>query len=362
MAGALRSTTRCFWSKLMPSQFSTDWISSTVPVQHPSPTGCLLHEMHPASPKHLRAKMVSSALPKSSALGLSDSEVTSRVAALSKPALQHPLFGKVPHRNGIIGTSPSSVPISKPNHMSSKLVSPKSEGRATSEGSSLTDTSSERARLVCPELAMGYTSSILGNRSGQLVTRQQDLERRLAALRKSLHKKQLAVAVDHARSQLVSLGDGRRRSPLSSSRDGSTSTLSTSSLEDHKGRVPPKIDMQVDGTMAEPPPSKRPNIDIEEPVRDHGDVAEPDLFRESSVDEAMDVSLPLSSDSFLSLSEWTEEDLVPMATRIQQQLGNLESLVDDELTDLSSDEEVEGRNTKMRCVAPRSYTGVGVCV
>lgn len=74
----------------------------------------------------------------------------------------------------------------------------------------------------------------------------------------------------------------------------------------------------------------------------------------------MDVSLPLSSDSFLSLSEWTEEDLVPVATRIQQQLGNLERLVDDELTDLSSDEEVEGRSTKMRCV--QYWCNVGVCV
>ena len=377
MAGALRSTTRCFWYKLMPSQFSTDWISSTAPMQHPSPTGCLLHEMQPASPKHLRVKMVSSALPKSSSLSLSDSDMTSHIAALSKPPLQRPLFGKVPHRNGIISPnhSPSpSVLNSKPNHVSSKLVSPKTEGRATSEQSSLTNTASERARLVCPELAMGYTSSILGNRSGQLVSRQQDLAKRLASLRKSLHEKQLAVAHDHARSQLASLREGRRRSPLSWSRDSSTSTLSTTSSEEHKGRVPPKIDMQVDGTMAEPPLPKRPHVDIVEPERDHVDIMEPErdhvdigelerdpMFQESSVDEAMDVSLPLSSDSFLSLSDWTEEDLVSAATRIQQQLGNLESLVDDELTDFSSDEEVEGKNTKMRWV-PHTYTCRFVCV
>ena len=303
--------------------------------------------MQAASHKHLRVKMVSSALPKNSSLSLSESEMASRIAALSKQPLQHPIFRKVPHRNGIIspvrGPSPKLTPNTRPNHVSAKLVSPKTEGKATSEQSSLTDTPSKRARLVCPDLAVSYTGSILGNRSGQLVSRQQDLEKQLSSLQKKLREKQLVLVHDHAKSQLASLKDGDRRSSLGWSRNGSTSSLSTSSLEQREDRVPAKIDMQVDGTMAEPPLPKRPHVDLEEPERD--------LLQESSVDERMDVSLPLSSNSLLTLSDWTDEDLVSTAVKIQEQLGNLESLVDGELTDFSSDEEAEERKKTMtRCV------------
>ena len=79
---------------------------------------------------------------------------------------------------------------------------PCTEGTSSGEDSSVTVLSDE-ARLVCPEVAVHFSGTLLSSRVGLLSACQSELEARLVRLQKRLREKQLLLVQGHAHSQLA---------------------------------------------------------------------------------------------------------------------------------------------------------------
>ena len=189
----------------MPSQFSSSWISSSTAPPLRSPAG---HVMSNSSIS-LQERMVSGAPHNSS--GLSDSEMTSCFTAPSKTMMQSSRV-KLPRkkRNGVV-TPCSCSSSSSPNNCTSSQT----ERRAPSDKkfqTAISNLGSTRSRMVCPELAIGYTGSLVSSRVDQLSSKQCQVELRLALLQRKLRERQLSVVHDHAKKQLEC--DPTQYSPL----------------------------------------------------------------------------------------------------------------------------------------------------
>lgn len=308
----------------MPSQLSTHWVNARAPPLRPEAG----YDMHLTA--SIKSKppstMVNGTHPNSN--GLTESEMASRIAALSKSMMQHTCSVVLPLKNGIVSPSPPSSPIA---------IQPpktKTEGHHTSEENSLTTVSSDRARLVCPDLTDSYTTTLVGNRASQLVSRQRDLENHLSSLQRQLSKRQLGVAHSHARRQLQALEDD------SPKRRRSGSIMSSYSHTDSPIEL--ELPMQVDGAIGEPADIPRLNRQRH--------VSTPSTSSEVGVSPMVESSL----DSFAVLqseSLQVEDQLVSTVVRLQQRLESLEGAIDDEMTEDSSDEECEeASGSRYMCV------------
>ena len=298
----------------MPSQFSSSWISSSTAPPLRSPAG---HVMS-SSNNSLQDRMVSGAPHNSS--GLSDSEATSCITTLSKTMMQSSRV-KLPRkkRNGVVTPLPLS-PSSSPNNYASSQT----ERRDPSDKkfqTAITNLGSTRSRMVCPELAIGYTGSLVSNRADQLASNQCQVELRLALLQRKLRERQLSVVHNHAKKQLEC--DPTEYSPLPRRRKSSgsrslTSVCTTESLVDVE-MIDCDLPIQVDGALD-------------------------DAFLHSRVDCQRHASLATTSSEGTRTADDSGCDLefegiAPAVTRLQQRLEEVEGLVDGDMTEDSSDEE-----------------------
>ena len=296
----------------MPSQFSSSWISSSTAPPLRSPGG---HVMSNSSIS-LQERMVSGAPHNSS--GLSDSETTSCFTAFSKTTMQSSRV-KLPRkkRNGVVTPCPCS-PSSSPNNSSQTTRRAPSDKKFQTAISNLGST---RSRMVCPELAIGYTGSLVSSRVDQLSSNQCQVELRLALLQRKLRERQLSVVHDHAKKQLEC--DPTQYSPLPRRRKSSgsrslTSVCTTESLVDVE-MIDCELPIQVDGALD-------------------------DAFLHSRVDYQRHASLATTSSEGTRTADDSGCDLefegiAPAATKLQQRLEEVEGLVDGDMTEDSSDEE-----------------------
>lgn len=81
------------------------------------------------------------------------------------------------------------------------------EGTSTGQDSSVTVLSDE-ARLVCPEVAVHFSGTLLSSRVGVLSVCQTGLEARLTKLQQKLRQKQLLLVHHHTRNQLKDRSPG----------------------------------------------------------------------------------------------------------------------------------------------------------
>ena len=317
----------------MPSQFSSSWISSSTAPPLRSPAG---HVMSSSS-NSLQERMVSGAPHNSS--GLSDSEMTSCISSLSKTMMQSSRV-KLPRkkRNGVITSCPLS-PSSSPNNYASSQT----ERRDLSDKkfqTAMTNLGSTRSRMVCPELAIGYTGSLVSSRADQLMSNQCQVELRLALLQRKLRERQLSVVHNHAKKQLEC--DPTQYSPLPRRRKSSgsrslTSVCTTESLVDVE-MIDCDLPIQVDGALD-------------------------DAFLHSRVDCQRHASLATTSSEGTRTADDSGCDLefegiAPAVMKLQQRLEEVEGLVDGNMTEDSSDEE-EGEEERVHVLR---WVGKCLCV
>ncbi len=317
----------------MPSQFSTDWV-----VNDTLRTPTAYYVMQSGDKEHLQSTMVSSALPSTPKAVNTSSAVTSRFLMFSKAVMSNNhTNGRPRGRNGVVSPSVSPNPhplpaTPPPPPHPPDLPRTKTEGAHSGEQSSVTTltTPSERSQLVCPELAVNYSSSLIGSRCGQLSKRQRELEQKLASLQRELRERQLLLVHKHAQAQIES----------HSEREDSFLSRRSCSLEPS----PPVEVMQVDGAPADSLGSRADCQRLDS-------VATPISSDLSGYCGGTTTSMSSLSGESSSLLDWSIESdrkpdmareegcTVQSATHIQQQLELLEGMVDEEMTDESSDEE-----------------------
>lgn len=225
---------------------------------------------------------------------------------------------------------------------------------------------SQHRRLVCPELAINYTGTLMSHRAGQLVGSQRELESQFSMVTRKLRQKQLQGVQSHARRQLhfqdktTSCGDkyhkvGDLAGSLGSAKSDSLSSVASSdgqsdktepmdTLEGHGGLSEHQLPIQVDGASDE-------RLSLTSGVEDQsvagsnlgeglkplypiGGAEKDDVFREETA------SLGLKT----TLERCSKERGVGLESSvkcIEQQLLGLSSMMDDDVTDSSSDEEEE---------------------
>ena len=248
--------------------------------------------------------------------------------------------GSSHQKNGIVLVSKCSTKSIQQNISwhSSEYKPPlplKTEGGHTSDQSSLTDQSNSK-RLVCPELAISYTNTLISNRVGHLNSRQQVVEDMLSSLKKKLRRRQLNLVHAHTASQVES----HKASPKSCRKSTtSESTVSMVSPTEHvqyesvepmdstpSGCTSQTLPLQVDGAC-----------DDAFVVKTEGDETHAQFEKKQTPS--------ITGESFCSLdsleSIQSDDGLLPNVSHIRQRLRSLEASVDEELTESSSDEEEE---------------------
>lgn len=212
----------------------------------------------------------------------------------------------------------------------------KTKGQHSNDQSSLTDVSN-KGRLMCPELAICYAGKLVRKRAGCLATKQGDLEQRVASLRKKISLRQLHMVHSHACRQLNF--EGNMDEQYSSNIDeGSCSSLTDSDFS-----------MKIS-----PPRSGGPRGLVDLPIQVDG--ASDDAFLsppevavlEGEGGDGGGPGRKRTEDSFSSLDSHTssvclsEEEGSGGADALMTQLASLETLLDGDLTEASSDEDGEG--------------------
>ena len=194
---------------------------------------------------------------------------------------------------------------------------------SNAHGGSLTNQSNS-SRLMCPELAISYTDTLVGKRAGYLATKQNILEERVAALQNRVRTRQLQLVHSHAANQL-NFQNNHEEGSLSENGSASTLTGSECSIMDaspsHPGILP--LPIQVDGASDD---AFLPDEGSREVI--HGGEEESGRGEDSFS----------SLESFVSsmASEGGEADTIGV------QLETLEKLMDGDVTDESSDEDGMG--------------------
>lgn len=245
-----------------------------------------------------------------------------------------------------------------------------SNEQGSSSTTSLGDQSQHR-RLVCPELAINYTGTLMSHRAGQLVSGQRDLEARFSNITRKLRQKQLRGVLGHARKQLhfqdkttSSGGDkyhkvGDLAGLLGSTKSDSLSSVASSSdtqsdktepmdtSEAEQGLTHHQLPIQVDGASDEQSSSisRVENQPIAgsnqgeglQRLYPTGGADKDDVFRDEGA------SLVLKSTLGHSAMESNDgiSSLDGSVKCIEQQLLGLRRMMDNDVTDSSSDEEEE---------------------
>ncbi len=312
----------------MPSQFSTDWI-----VNGSLCTPTAYYVMQSRDKEHLQSTMVSSANPSTPTAHNKRSEVASRFLVFTKAVMANNCTNGCPRgRNGVV--SPHADPSPSPPPSPPPTLPPaKTEAAHSSEQSSVTTSNapSERSQLVCPELAVNYSTSLISGRNSQLSTRQRELERTLASVQRQLRERQLLLAHKHAQAQVESHSNRRESSVFTRSCSMEPSPVIPS---------PPVEVMQVDGAPADPLGSRGTCQRLNSTAtssEDFGNCGDANTYSASLLDESS--SLDWSTESEPNLGRRSRGDVSQLATRLQHQLECLEGMVDEEMTEGSSDEE-----------------------
>ena len=211
-------------------------------------------------------------------------------------------------RNGIVRTPPAAIPFT--------AGPAKTEGaHSSNEESSLTGLCNS-SRLMCPELALSYTGSLITKRAAHLTSKQKMLEKQVSSLQRKVRQRQLRVVDSHVRKQLHFLEDTERDALTADESESSVSELP------HRTESIMPLPIQVDGASDDTFIS--PNEEMNRTGGD-GRVRGEDSFS--------------SMESYVSnVPSDAEGGVVQTMTA---QLSALEGLLDDDLTDASSDEEDE---------------------
>lgn len=250
--------------------------------------------------------------------------MANRISILSQTTNQLNAQKMVPstRKNGILNTSSSSSPPSPP-HTFTKLTpsQTKTEGSHTRELSTDCRSSNERTRLLCPELAINFTSKLMSNRSGQLTNKQKSLESELLKVQKKLQAKQLDNIHTHALSQL----DFHRSSDSEIKSDDDSASLPNLECVE---AIENTLSLQVDGS------SEDVFLKPAEPL-----VSIVSNDEDPSLKPSEDLSFESSLQNETTATE--SESILKASLRLQQRLETAVGCVDDEgeLTDCSSDEE-----------------------
>lgn len=247
----------------------------------------------------------------------------------------------IEHTNGTVEV-PSSTASPPP---------PKTEGEHSNDQSSHTDLSN-RGRLMCPELAITYTGTLIGKRAGCLANKQKELEHRMTILQRKLRVRQLHMVHSHVSKQLLFNSeqesfdtDGGSASSLMDS----DISMDLSSPLPAGGPSPPPaggrkggmhLPIQVDGASDDAFLPYLPDAELstfveEGSIRLEGRMRNEDSF--SSLDSC--VSSVTSSEA--------EENDEPKA--LTAQLVSLQTLLDSDLTEASSGEEGEVESADQYC-------------
>ena len=219
---------------------------------------------------------------------------------------------------------------------------PKTEGKHSNDQSSCTDLSN-RGRLMCPELAITYTGTLIGKRAGCLANKQKELEHRMTTLQRKLRVRQLHMVHSHVSKQLLFNNEQESLD----TEGGSASSLTDSDISMDLSSPPPAGDrkgmhlpIQVDGASDDAflpflPDSELSTFVEEDNLNMEGRTRNEDSF--SSLDSC--VSSVTSSEA--------EENDGPRA--LTAQLVSLQTLLDSDLTEASSDEEGEMESADHYC-------------
>lgn len=213
---------------------------------------------------------------------------------------------KVP--NGAISSpnSPKRVRVTRSRircqkEEESKTATTKTLGASSNDANSLTS----QERVVCPELAINYANTVISTRLGALNSKQVDLESKLVKLSKKLRHKQLQLANSHARKQLDFYNQDRstKRS------DSILSNTDVSEMEvDFAKAIPNQVNGASDDKVSKPEQAISP-IQAEHSFSSSLESS----FRENTVD----------------------------FSQIEKRLEFSRQMVDEDVTDCSSDEEAE---------------------
>jgi len=220
------------------------------------------------------------------------------------------------------GTSETPPPRTSFHHSSHPH---KTEGEHSNERSSLTSVCPLRGRLMCPDSAINYSGKLIRNRASCLANKQRELEARMALLQHRVRTRQLKMAHSHASKQLdfsAGIEQGTRNvedSSFSSITVSDFSSTELSPVTTHVDAVP-----QMDGASDDAFLPYESDLAGGEGVEvDRGRVRNNDSF--------------CSLDSFAS--SWTSETEEGGVQAIRVQVTSLQCLLDEDLTDESSDEE-----------------------
>lgn len=269
------------------------------------------------------------------------------------------------HRNGVVngcGTehgcrlspSPPPPPTFTNNQLKTKGAHSSDEGSST-----LLSDHSQCRRLVCPELAISYTGTLMSTRAGHLVSSQRDLELQFSTLSRIVREKQMKSVHSHARKQLhfqdksTSAELDPNGSDLSRSLDStkSDSVSSDTSNDVHSVKLEP---MDTEGPAKNLCEQPLP-IQVDGASDEHLSLAslsldQADTSNLGEISKELPVCPPDKDDVFrkgneshLSASECHDKasGLDDNIGRIQQQLVGLKNMLDNDVTDSSSDEEEE---------------------
>ena len=268
------------------------------------------------------------------------------------------------HTRNMTTRDEAPPPSRPPTTLSSNQT--KTRGAHSNEqGSSTTSLGdqSQHRRLVCPELAINYTGTLMSHRAGQLVSGQRDLESHYSNITRKLRQKQLRGVLSHARKQLhfqdktTSCGDEYRKvgdlaGSLGSTKSDSLSSVASSDASSDKTEPMEtsesqqdvsehQLPIQVDGASDErlssvshiedqPVPSSNEGVGLK-PLYPSGSGADKDdVFQEECASLSSE-RRPKESNSSIDGS----------FKCIEQQLLGLRNMMDDDATDSSSDEEEE---------------------
>lgn len=208
--------------------------------------------------------------------------------------------------NGAVNSPPSSpkrVTRSRIRHQkelqTTATTSTKTLGASSSDATSLTS----QERVVCPELAINYANTVISSRLGSLNSKQSELESKMVRLSERLRRKQLQLANGHARKQL-DFYDGNRSTKTNNS------VLSTTDLSEVEVDLAKALPVQVDGASED----KMAKRELLSPIK--------------------------AEHSFSSSLESTFQEDVSLA-QIEGRLEFSRQMVDEDITDCSSDEEAE---------------------
>lgn len=210
-------------------------------------------------------------------------------------------------------------------------ASPKTEGEHSNEESSLTS-ESNRGRLMCPELAISYTGTLVEKRSKSLANKQTLLEKRLASLGRKVRLRQLHAIHSHASRQLHFEDSIKQEQESISIEDGSASSFTTDcSMEvsplQHRKKVLP-LPIQVDGA------SDDPFLPYQHGVMKLEGEGKPEVEPESNEGVRR-----RNEESFSSVESCASEPEEGRVQALVTQMTSLQDLLDGDWTESSSDEE-----------------------